>query len=186
MPSITALPDVQTRPAPRPTAATASRAKAKAEPSHGERLGGLDGLRAVAVAAVVLFHLDSDLVPGGFLGVDVFFVISGFLITRLLLTELHRADTHRSARVLPCVGRDGCFPRWLCSPSRYRPPASSCGVTNSRRFAGNVLSSLGYVTNWWLILDHQSYFVSSRPPAACCSTCGPWRSKSSTTCCGRS
>ena len=56
-------------------------------PSRQDRLGGLDGLRAVAVAAVVLFHVDSDLVPGGFLGVDVFFVISGFVITRLLLHE---------------------------------------------------------------------------------------------------
>ena len=69
------------------------------------RYAGLDGLRAVAVALVVLYHLfPGALVPGGFVGVDVFFVISGFLITTLLLRE-HRStgrislvDFRRSAR----------------------------------------------------------------------------------------
>ena len=45
----------------------------------------LDGLRAIAVIAVVLYHLDATWIRGGFLGVDLFFVIAGFLITRLLL-----------------------------------------------------------------------------------------------------
>ncbi|MDQ1719696.1 MAG: hypothetical protein QOE89_3649, partial [Pseudonocardiales bacterium] len=52
------------------------------------RFAGLDGLRALAVIAVVVFHADPALLPGGFLGVDLFFVISGYLITRLLLAEL--------------------------------------------------------------------------------------------------
>ena len=52
------------------------------------RLSGLDGLRALAVVAVLLFHADSSLLPGGFLGVDLFSVISGYLITRILLNEL--------------------------------------------------------------------------------------------------
>jgi len=47
----------------------------------------LDGLRALAVAAVMLFHANVSWAKGGFLGVDVFFVLSGFLITRLLLEE---------------------------------------------------------------------------------------------------
>ena len=51
----------------------------------------IDGLRALAVAAVIAFHFDNDLLPGGFLGVDVFFVISGCVIT----SSLHR-DTSRS------------------------------------------------------------------------------------------
>src|SRR5690606_40066510 len=51
------------------------------------RVAGLDGLRAIAVIVVVLFHLTPGLMIGGYLGVDVFFVVSGFIITRLLLTE---------------------------------------------------------------------------------------------------
>ena len=56
----------------------------------GDRLAGLDGLRAVAVTLVVLFHLGAGVLPGGYVGVDVFFVISGFLITSGLLRELER------------------------------------------------------------------------------------------------
>ena len=52
-------------------------------------LPGLDGLRALAVLAVLAYHGDQTWIPGGFLGVDVFFVISGFLITSLLLEEWH-------------------------------------------------------------------------------------------------
>jgi len=50
-------------------------------------LPGLDGLRAIAVLAVVVYHANKDWLPGGFLGVEVFFVISGYLITLLLLNE---------------------------------------------------------------------------------------------------
>lgn len=53
----------------------------------------IDGLRAIAVVSVILFHIDSELLPGGFLGVDIFFVISGFLITNLLLSEASTTGT---------------------------------------------------------------------------------------------
>ena len=52
-------------------------------------LPGLDGLRALAVVAVLLYHAGLPWIPGGFLGVEVFFVISGYLITSLLLAEWH-------------------------------------------------------------------------------------------------
>jgi len=71
----------------------------------------IDGLRAVAVLAVVLYHADASLLPGGFVGVDVFFVISGYLITRLLITEWERTGridfaafyARRVRRLLPAL-----------------------------------------------------------------------------------
>jgi len=57
--------------------------------SRGIRyIPAIDGLRAVAVIAVMLYHLGFDWIPGGFLGVDLFFVISGYVITRLLLDSI--------------------------------------------------------------------------------------------------
>src|ERR1700731_2821472 len=63
------------------------------------RLAGLDGLRAAGVLSVMAFHFGSTWLPGGFLGVDVFYVLSGFLITNLLLQEWRRTGGIRLARV---------------------------------------------------------------------------------------
>ena len=60
-------------------------------PTASGRYPGLDGLRAIAIIAVLVFHANPAWLPGGFLGVDVFFVISGFLITSLLVRERARA-----------------------------------------------------------------------------------------------
>src|SRR3954451_3065990 len=72
---------------------------------------GLDGLRAVAVLAVLFYHADLSWMPGGFLGVDVFFVLSGYLITALLIAEyrnrraisLGRFYLRRARRLLPAL-----------------------------------------------------------------------------------
>lgn len=74
-------------------------------------LPGLDGLRAVAVLAVIVYHANADWLPGGFLGVEVFFVISGYLITLLLVAEHERTDVvslrdfwaRRARRLLPAL-----------------------------------------------------------------------------------
>src|SRR5215813_8025429 len=87
----------------------------KAAPPNSSRLGylpGLDGLRALAVLAVLFYHADLLWLPGGFLGVEVFFVVSGYLITSLLLSEyrkegrvdLVRFWLRRARRLLPAVG----------------------------------------------------------------------------------
>src|SRR3954451_19002866 len=72
---------------------------------------GLDGLRAISVMAVLLYHADLLWIPGGFLGVEVFFVISGYLITALLLAEWRHQGTinlkdfwlRRARRLLPAL-----------------------------------------------------------------------------------
>jgi peptidoglycan/LPS O-acetylase OafA/YrhL len=129
-----------------------------------QRLSGLDGLRALAVLAVLLFHADSHLLPGGFLGVDLFFVISGYLITRMLLTELGetgkidlaRFYLRRVFRLLPAV---------LALIVVVSLGSALVWRDELATLPGGALSSLGYVANWWLIDAQQSYFVSSgRPP----------------------
>src|SRR4029077_1023551 len=63
----------------------------RAERLAGSRLGALDGIRGLALVAVVAYHAAPSLLPGGFLGVDVFFVLSGYLLTALLLEEHARS-----------------------------------------------------------------------------------------------
>jgi len=128
------------------------------------RFTGLDGLRALAVLAVLTFHADPQALPGGFLGVDLFFAISGYLITRLLLRELRttggldlgRFYLRRAARLLPAL-LVLLIAVILGSLTLWRDELPT--------LRGSVLSTLGYAGNWWLIEAHQSYFVATgRPP----------------------
>lgn len=134
--------------------------------SRGEMgyLPGLDGVRALAVLGVLLYHADLGWIRGGFLGVDVFFVLSGFLITSLILEELDRSDRvnfgrfylGRARRLLPAllvmllvVG--AVVALW------YRDAAY--------QFARDSLASALYVNNWWYIATDLSYFEAiGRPP----------------------
>jgi hypothetical protein len=80
------------------------------------RLGhqpALDGLRALAILSVFLLHAEFPLAKGGFLGVDIFFVMSGFLITSLLLQEFTDTHTIRLGAFL-----DDCFQHFCCLRSR--------------------------------------------------------------------
>ncbi|MCW2529644.1 MAG: acyltransferase 3 [Pseudonocardiales bacterium] len=127
-------------------------------------LPGLDGLRALAVLAVMAFHFAPDLLPGGFLGVDLFFAISGYLITRLLLLEIHRTGhldvigfyRRRWRRLVPAV---------LALLVAITLAAVFIWRDELATLRGGVLAAAGFATNWWLIYDHQSYFVAvGRPP----------------------
>ncbi len=125
---------------------------------------GLDGLRALAVIAVLLYHADLPWIPSGFLGVDVFFVISGYLITSLLLTESRRTGTvdfrrfwyRRVRRLLPALFlMIGVVALYTVV---FLPDEAS-------KLRGDLVSSIFYVNNWWQIFHHQSYFAAAgRPP----------------------
>lgn len=126
-------------------------------------LRGLDGLRALAVLAVMLYHADLPLY-GGFLGVEAFFVISGFLITALLLR-----DWEQHGRV-----RLGNF--WLRRARRLLPAlvvllaavllaAVVLLPGKLPELRRDTLAALGYVTNWYLTLSGQSYFDALERPS---------------------
>jgi peptidoglycan/LPS O-acetylase OafA/YrhL/lysophospholipase L1-like esterase len=140
----------------------------RVEPEHAPaRLGyipALDGLRALAVVAVLLYHADQGWIPGGFLGVDVFFVISGYLITCLLLSDwqqtggvgLKRFWYRRARRLLPALFT------MLFVVSLYAILFLPDVLDQLR---GEVIAALLYVENWFLIFRHLSYFQSAgRPP----------------------
>jgi peptidoglycan/LPS O-acetylase OafA/YrhL len=124
----------------------------------------IDGLRAVAVIAVMLYHLGVSWIPGGFLGVDLFFVISGYVITRLLLDSIQRS---------------GGLDLRAFYKSRLRrllPPLVFMIVTTTlfigvwapdtiKRLLTDTPFALTGMMNWWLVLEQQDYFESiGRPP----------------------
>ncbi len=127
---------------------------------------GLDGLRAIAVLAVFVYHFHNGggWLPGGFLGVDVFFVISGYLITSLLLSEFRKEGRidlvafwlRRARRLLPAVGV-------LIAVVMVAGAFFDLGQISNLR--GQALASMAYVTNWDLILSHQSYFEQFARPS---------------------
>src|SRR5271166_4220540 len=118
----------------------------------------LDGLRAVAVLGVMLYHGGAPLSAGGFLGVNVFFVLSGFLITSLLLGEwtkrltirLGQFWTRRARRLLPALLV------LLVGVAVYAKVFASPGQFPNLRL--DTLSSLFYVANWHFIFAGTSYF----------------------------
>lgn len=123
---------------------------------------GLDGLRAVAVAAVLVYHLFPGAMPGGFIGVDVFFVISGFLITSLLMRE------HTS------TGRVSLGSFWVRRARRILPAlvlVVTASTTAALVIGGDVLVRIGrqilgaatFSYNWVEIASGGSYFDALTP-----------------------
>ena len=127
-------------------------------------IAALDGLRGIALLGVLLFHANGVL-PGGYLGVDLFFVLSGFLITALLLAE-HRA-----------TGRIALADFWVRRARRLFPALLSlmpAVALYGRYFAradelkvlrGQALATLGYIANWHAIFGHRSYWQLFSAPS---------------------
>ena len=136
------------------------------EPVRGSQryLPGLDGLRAIAVGAVVAYHVGLGWAQGGLLGVGVFFTLSGYLITALLLGQQEITDKlqltdfwlRRARRLLPALFvMLAVVTAWVTLLDRSQLPA----------IRGAVVASAGYVSNWWLIAQHSSYFAQFGPPS---------------------
>ena len=128
------------------------------------RLPGLDGLRGIAVLAVIIYHADVSLLVGGFLGVDVFFVLSGFLITSLLLDELIQTNTVDRARFY--MRRIRRLMPALFLVLFFSVLVSGLFVLDAAYHVRRDLPwAITFVLNWSYLFFEQSYFVNiSRPP----------------------
>lgn len=123
---------------------------------------GLDGLRAIAVLAVIAYHLDFGWAPGGLLGVGIFFTLSGYLITDILLAQLSK------------LGRIKLGSFWLARARRLLPAlfvmlaivvawVTIFGPAQAQQFRDSVLASVFYVNNWQQIFGDVSYFARFGP-----------------------
>lgn len=135
---------------------------AGSSPGQTGYIHGLDGLRSVAILAVLVFHLRPLSLPGGYLGVDVFFVISGFLITTLLVRELrknHKLDlrsfwTRRARRLLPALATVVLVSVVL---------ALFAGNDLLVHIERQVIGALTFSNNWVEISAGSSYFNTTSP-----------------------
>lgn len=145
----------------------ASRVADSSRAASGSRLGylpGLDGLRALAVLAVIFYHADVVWLTGGYLGVEVFFVVSGYLITSLLLAEYRKENSinlkqfwqRRARRLLPAAFT------LVLAVAVYAILFLPDEVASLR---GDIASAFGYVTNWYLIAAQKSYFEDIGRPS---------------------
>jgi peptidoglycan/LPS O-acetylase OafA/YrhL len=124
---------------------------------------GLDGLRAIAVLAVIAFHLEFAWAPGGLLGVGIFFTLSGYLITDILLSQLSQRGKIKL----------GGF--WLARARRLLPAlfvmlalvaawVTIFGPAQTQQFRDSILSAIFYVNNWQQIIGDVSYFARFEAP----------------------
>lgn len=130
----------------------------------GGRIAALDGIRALAVLAVILFHLHVPGVAGGFVGVDVFFVLSGFLITGLLLHDVRRTGSVRLARFWTRRFRR-LMPAFVTMILVVMAWAATMALPVQRDgLRADAVWSLLYVGNWHFV-QTASYFESSGTPS---------------------
>jgi peptidoglycan/LPS O-acetylase OafA/YrhL len=122
------------------------------------RAPGLDGVRAIAVLAVMGYHEGARALSGGFLGVDVFFVLSGFLITDLLATQrsaLKDFWLRRARRLLPALA---VMLVVVTAAATLIEPDAGAALRPA------LLAAVTYTSNWYQTLHHVSYFGSFGPP----------------------
>ena len=145
---------------PRPERSTARRSARATDAVTGRYLPALDGVRAAAIAGVFAYHLGYGWASGGYLGVDLFFVLSGFLITTLLVEEwsnlgsidLGRFWGHRARRLLPgLLAMLVVLALWV----KFESGGLAVDLPQLR---GDGIATVLYVANWHFLFSHQSYF----------------------------
>jgi peptidoglycan/LPS O-acetylase OafA/YrhL len=138
---------------------------AEGEPRSSRFRGDVEGLRAVAVGLVLLYHAGLPFIHGGFVGVDVFFVISGFLITTQLVSEVDRTGSvslvrfyaRRAKRLLPAAGVvlvvTTLLTWWFIPDTRWK------------EIGGDIVGSALYVVNWRLAGRSVDYLAEDSQPS---------------------
>lgn len=127
-------------------------------------IAAIDGLRAVAVIAVLLYHLGFSWIPGGFLGVDLFFVISGYVITRLLLDSIQRSGG-LDLRGFYAARFRRLFPALIFMMVSTALFVGVWAPETIKRFLTDIPFVLTGSMNWALVYRHQDYFEAiGRPP----------------------
>ncbi len=124
----------------------------------------IDGLRAIAVVAVLLYHAGVNWIPGGFLGVDLFFVISGYVITRLLLDSIEESSA-LDLRAFYAARLRRLFPSLLLMMASTTIIVAIWAPDAAKRFFQDIPYVLTGSNNWHLVANHQDYFAAiGRPP----------------------
>jgi len=134
------------------------------ETNQVRHIASIDGLRAIAVTAVVLYHLGISWIPGGFLGVDLFFVISGYVITRLILDSINRSSA-LDLRGFYWARLRRIYPGFLFMLFSTIIFIGVWAPEAVKRFLRDLPYALTGTMNWSLVARHQDYFEAiGRPP----------------------
>ena len=129
-----------------------------------KHISSIDGLRAIAVTAVVLYHLGISWIPGGFLGVDLFFVISGYVITRLILDSINQSSA-LDLRAFYAARLRRIYPGFLFMVTCTIIFIGVWAPEAIKRFLSDLPYALSGTINWLLVARHQDYFETiGRPP----------------------
>ena len=129
-----------------------------------KHISSIDGLRAIAVTAVVMYHLGISWIPGGFLGVDLFFVISGYVITRLILDSINQSSA-LDLRAFYAARLRRIYPGFLFMVICTIIFIGVWAPEAIKRFLTDLPYALTGTINWLLVARHQDYFETvGRPP----------------------
>ena len=149
---------------PQPTTPTAPADKPAATPAATHHVNALDGVRALAIAAVVVYHANALWLPAGFLGVTVFFVLRGYLATCGLLRTAAREQAF-DYKLYLCKRLHRLWPAMLEVVACTALLCAALAPTLLRKMQGDALPALLFFDNWWYIFRKVPYFAASGQPS---------------------